>query len=71
MQVDPDQREWLQREEQERLRWKRKLEKQPRTRPQWILIAAAGVILAVVVAVVVSSDMFKDLLSRLGPLNVR
>ena len=66
MQVDPDQREWLQREEKERLHWKRKLERQPRTRPHWILAAAAGIILVVVVVVVVSSDMFSDLLIRLG-----
>ena len=66
MQVDPDQREWLQKEEQERQRWKRKLERQPRTRPHWVLAATAGVILVVVVVVVVSSDMFNDLLRRLG-----
>ena len=64
MPVDPDQREWLYNEEQERLRWKRKLEHPPRTRPQWILGALAAVILLAVLGVLVSSDMFEDVLAR-------
>ena len=62
MKVDPDQREWLVKEEQERVRWKRKLEKPPRTRPQWVLAAVAAVILIIVVAVLVSSDMLDEIL---------
>jgi hypothetical protein len=65
MQLDPDQREWLYKEQQERLRWKRKLEHPPRTSPQWILAAIAGVILVVVIAVVASSDMLGEILARL------
>ena len=64
MQVDPDQREWLYLEEQERLRWKRKLEHPSHTRPQWILTAAAGVILIVIIAIVASSDTFGEILAR-------
>jgi hypothetical protein len=64
MQADPDQHAWLLQEEQERLRWKQKLARPPRTRPQWVLAAVAGVILVVVVVALISSDTFGELIAQ-------
>ena len=65
MQLDPDQREWLYQEEQERLRWKRKLQRQPATYTKWAPAAIAAVLLIVVLIAVVSSDTFGELISRM------
>jgi hypothetical protein len=66
MQFDPDQREWLYKEEQERLHWKRRLEQRPQSYSKWVPATAAGVVLLLLVAFIVSSDAFAELMTRIG-----
>jgi hypothetical protein len=65
MQLDPDQREWLYQEEQERLRWQRKLRRQPRRHSKWIPAMIAALLLVAVTIAVVSSDTFGELITRM------
>jgi hypothetical protein len=64
MQLDPDQREWLYQEEQERLRWKRKLQRQPGKYQRWLPAAIACVMLLLIVTAIVTSDSFAELISK-------
>jgi hypothetical protein len=65
MQLDPDQREWLYNEEQERLLWKRKLRRQPQKHAKWIAGAAAAVVALGIVTAIVTSDSFAELIARI------
>ena len=64
MQLDPDQREWLYQEQQERLRWKNKLQRHSHKRLKWVPAAVAVLLIALLIGVV-SSETFGELIARL------
>ena len=67
MQLDPDQREWLYREEQERLKMQRRMvraSEHPRINSHWVGIIIAVAAVTGVLAYFVSIDDIRDLLSR-------
>ena len=68
MQLDPDQREWLYREEQERLRLQRRMRSARQNRANWALALAGAAVLVLLVAIIVSSDTFEEMLRWLSTL---
>jgi hypothetical protein len=62
MQFDPDQREWLYQEQQERLRWSRRLRRSPQRGAKWRPVVIAVMTGLGVLAAILSSDSFADLL---------
>jgi hypothetical protein len=65
MQLDPDQREWLYQEEQERLKFQRRMASARRTRTNWGAVLAGGAIIVVLVLLIVSSGTFAEMMSWL------
>jgi hypothetical protein len=68
MQLDPDQREWLYREEQERLRLQRRMKSARENRANWAMALAGAAVLVLLVAIIVSSDTFAEMLRWLSTL---
>ena len=68
MQLDPDQREWLYREEQERLRLQRRMRSARQNRANWALALAGAAVVVLLVAIIVSSDTFEEMLRWLSTL---
>ena len=66
MQLDPDQREWLYKEEQERLRLQRRMRSARQNRANWAMVLAGAAVLVLLVAVIASSDTFAEMLRWLS-----
>jgi hypothetical protein len=62
MQLDPDQREWLYQEEQERLKFQRRMASARRTRSNWAAVLAGSAMVVVLVLLIVSSDTFAEMI---------
>ena len=68
MQLGPDQREWLYREEKERLRLQRKMMSARRNRANWTMALLGAAVFVLLVGIIVSSETFAEMLRWLSTL---